>query len=450
MTTKVTFTLTERKRIYILRELEARRLTAREAAEQLGLTLRHVWRLLRRYRQEGEVGLAHGNRGQPSPKRLAERARAKILKLAQTEYADYNDCHLTEKLNRAPYALNVSRSTVRRVRRAAGLGSPRNRRAPQHRQRRERRPRAGMLLQADASRHAWLEDRGPELSLIAYIDDATSQVVWGHFQEAEDAAGYVLGLRDICLTRGIPQALYVDRHSIFRPTKPTPEDKLLDEPLLSQFGRILQELWIELILAQSPQAKGRIERLWGTLQDRLVKALREAKAATLAQANAVLAQFLPQHNARFAAAPAELEEAYIPWLPATPPDAYFCFKHQRRVANDNTISFGGYRLQLPPTPLRATFAHVLVDVQQQLDGRLVILYQQQPVVVFQSASQAPLRVEQFDPPPEALRAPAPPPPPPAAKPATPRPPVHPAMDHPWRAPLTAKAAAKRKDEKKQR
>ena len=448
MTTKVTFTLTERKRIHVLRELDAKQLTARQAAEQLGLTLRHVRRLLRRYRVEGEVSLAHGNRGKPSSKRLDERTRAKILKLAQSDYVDYNDCHLTEKLNSAPYAFNVSRSTVRAVRRAAGLGSPRKRRAPQHRQRRERRPQAGMLLQADASRHAWLEDRGPELSLIAYIDDATSQVVWGHFQEAEDAAGYVLGLRDICLTHGIPQALYVDRHSIFRPTKPIPEDELLDEPPLSQFGRILQDLGIELILAQSPQAKGRIERLWGTLQDRLVKALREAKATTPAQANEVLPQFLPKHNARFAVAPAEPASAYIPWLPTTPPEDYFCFKHQRRVANDNTISFGGHRLQLPPTPQRATFAKVLVEVRQQLDGRLVVLYQRQPVVVFQPVRDAPLRVKQFDPPPEAISSPAPKPTP-VAKPTTPRPPVRPAPDHPWFAPLTPKAAAKRKDEKKQ-
>ena len=449
MTTKVTFTLTERKRIHVLQELNAKRLTAREAAEQLGLTLRHVRRLLHRYRVEGEVSLAHGNRGQASPKRLDERTRAKILKLAQTEYADYNDCHLTEKLNGTPYELDVSRSTVRRVRRAAGLGSPRKRRAPQHRQRRARRPQAGMLLQADGSRHAWLEGRGPELSLIGYIDDATSQVVWAHFQEAEDAAGYVLGLRDICLTYGLPQAVYVDRHSIFRPTKPIPEDELLDEPPVSQFGRILQELGIELILAQSPQAKGRIERLWGTLQDRLVKALREAKATTELQANEVLAQFLPHHNARFAIASAEPTSAYIPWLSTTSPDDYFCFKHQRRVANDNTISFAGHRLQLPPTPQRATFAKVQVEVRHQLDGRLEILYQRQRVVVFQPASTTPVRVKQFDPPPEAMPTPAPKLPPPAAKPATPRAPVRPAPDHPWYAPLTPKAAAKRKDEKKQ-
>ena len=451
MTTKVTFTLTERKRIRVLHELDAKRLTAREAAEQLGLTLRHVRRLLRRYRLTGEASLVHGNRGKPSPKRLDEPTRAKILKLAQSEYADYNDSHLTEKLNEAPYALGVSRSTVRAIRRAAGLGSPRKRRAPQHRQRRERRPRVGMLLQADASRHAWLEERGPEMTLIGYIDDATSQVAWAHFQEAEDAAGYVLGLRQICLTQGIPQALYVDRHSIFRPTKPTVEQDLLDEPPLSQFGRILKDLGVELILAQSPQAKGRIERLWGTLQDRLVKALREARATTLEQANAVLAQFLPKHNARFAVAPAEPALAYVPWLPATSPDDYFCFKYQRRVGNDNTFSFGGHRLQIPPTPQRATFAHVQVEVRQHLDGRLMVLYQGQPVVVFQSASEAPVRVGEFDPPPEAIHTPIPkPPPPPQPKPATPRPPVRPAADHPWRAPLTPKAAAKRKDEKQQR
>jgi len=447
MTTKVTFTMTERKRIHVLREWDARRLTAREAAAQLGLTLRHVRRLLRRYRLKGEEGLAHGNRGRPSPHRLDERTRATIVKLARTDYADYNDCHLTEKLNGEPYALNVSRSTVRAVRRAAGLGSPRKRRAPQHRQRRERRPQAGMLLQADSSRHAWLEERGPELSLLAYIDDATSQVVWGHFQAVEDAAGYVRGLRDICLTLGIPQALYVDRHSIFRPTKPTREQELLEEPPLSQFGRILQDLGVELILAQSPQAKGRIERLWGTLQDRLVKALREAKAKTPEQANHVLTQFLPKHNARFAVPPAEPTSAYVPWLPATPPEDYFCFKYPRRVANDNTFSFGGHRLQIPPTPQRATFAHAQVEVRQHLDGRLVVLYQRHPLVVFQSASDAPLRVGEFDPPPEAIRSPAPKPPPPP-KPARPRPPVRPAPNHPWRTPVVNKPA-KQKDEKQQ-
>jgi len=446
MTTKVTFTLQERKRIHVLQELDARRLTARAAAEQLGLTLRHVRRLLQRYRLTGEASLAHGNRGQPSPKRLDERARAKILKLAQTAYADYNDCHFTERLNSAPYELNVSRSTVRRVRRAAGLGSPRKRRAPQHRQRRERRARAGLLLQADASRHAWLEERGPELALIGYIDDATSQVVWAHFQEAEDAAGYVLGLRDICLTHGIPQALYVDRHSIFRPTKPTPDDQLLDVPPLSQFGRILQELGIELILAQSPQAKGRVERLWGTLQDRLVKALREAHASTAAQANAVLDIFLPQHNARFAVAPADPASAYVPWLPTTQPDDYFCFKFQRQVANDNTFSFGGHRLQVPPTAQRATYVHAQVEVRQQLDGRLRVLYQGQVVIVFPSASTGPLRVGEFEPSPEAIR---PATPKSAPKPAMPRPPVKPAPNHPWRARVIPRAAT-RKDEKEQR
>jgi hypothetical protein len=256
-----------------------------------------------------------------------------------------------------------------------------------------------------------------------------------------------LGLQAICLTLGIPQALYVDRHSIFRPTKPTPEQELLDEPPLSQFGRILKDLGVELILAQSPQAKGRIERLWGTLQDRLVKALREAKAATLDQANHVLTQFLPQHNARFAVAPAEPTSAYVPWLPATRAENYFCFKYQRRVANDNTFSFGGHRLQIPPTPQRATFAHVQIEVRQHLDGRLMVMYQGQPVVVFQSASETPLRVGEFDPPAEAIRLPAPKPPPSAKpKPAAPRPPVRPAPNHPWRAPLVNKPA-KQKDEK---
>jgi hypothetical protein len=178
---------------------------------------------------------------------------------------------------------------------AKGQKSPRKRRSSRYRRRRERKARAGMLLQGDGSRHDWLEGRGPWLTLVGYIDDATSEVCGASFRAEEDAAGYFLGLQAIGRERGIPAAVYVDQHTIFQsPAKPTLEQQLNGQQPKSQFGRLADELGIELIIAHSPQAKGRVERLWGTLQDRLVKALRKAGASNLAEANQVLARLPAQ------------------------------------------------------------------------------------------------------------------------------------------------------------
>ena len=203
----------------------------------------------------------------------------------------------------------MSRPTVRRWRRAAaaaglaGAGSPRSRRPPKHRKRRERAAQEGLLLQADGSPHRWLGPAGPEWTLVAGIDDATGTVPWALFREQEDAAGYLLWLRRVAETRGVPVALYVDRHGVFRRQKHAPltvEEELAGGPLPTQVGRALAELGIRVIHALSPQAKGRVERLFGTLQDRLVAELRLAGVRTLDEANRALGRFLPAFNARFA------------------------------------------------------------------------------------------------------------------------------------------------------
>jgi hypothetical protein len=255
-----------------------------------------------------------------------------------------------------------------------------------------------MLLQTDGSRHDWLEGRGPWLTLIAYIDDATNEVSGAIFQDEEDAAGYFLGLREICLSRGIPAAIYADQHTIFQsPAKATLEQELVGEEPKSQLGRLLDELGIELIAARSPQAKGRIERLWGTFQDRLVKALRKARASDRDAANQVLASFLPKFNQRFGVAPAQSGTAYEPWPKQYRTEDFFCFKHTRTVTNDNTIPFDGHRLQIPPGPKRRSYAKAKVNVLQHLDGRLEVRYQGQSLATFQSAPDEPLRVKKFKP-----------------------------------------------------
>jgi transposase len=395
---KVTLTMKELKRIHVIHEINAGRMTAKQAAQGLGLSIRQVRRLIKKQRYQGDASLAHGNRGKPSAHKLKEEVRAQILELVEKKYRDYNDSHLTEILNGPPYDLRVSRSTVRTLRREVGLESPRKRRPPSHRQHRTRRPSMGMLVQADGSCHDWLEGRGPWLTLIAFIDDATGEVLAAVFREQEDAAGYFTALQEICLHRGMPLAVYVDRHTIFQsPSKPTVEQELSGELPRSQWGRQLHELGIELILANSPQAKGRIERLFGTQQDCLIKALREAGASTIEEANQVLQYFLPQHNQRFAIKPAQPGSAFMPWPKEYKVKDFFCFKHTRTVTNDNTIPFDGQRLQIPPGPGRRSYAKAKVDVWQHLDGKLEVRYHEHSLVTFEPADERSIRVKKFTP-----------------------------------------------------
>jgi hypothetical protein len=322
---------------------------------------------------------------------------------------------------------------VRRLRRSIGQGSPRKRRAPRHRQRRERYSQRGMFVQLDGSPHDWLEGRGPRLTLLVAVDDATNELVYAVFREQEDDAGYFELLLGIIEMHGLPEALYTDRHTIFRsPKQPTLEQELAGERPRSQFGRAMDELAIEVIYANSPQAKGRVERLLGTLQDRLVKELREAGACTLEQANEVLKRFLPNFNARFGIPPAQTGSAYRPWPQGLKPEQVFCFKHLRSVTNDNTISFDGKRLQIPPGPDRVSYAHARVEVQQRLDGSLAICLHDRTLVVYQPATSTPVRVGRFTPAPSLQ--PLPPvttqsPMPVVTKTRTP---YKPAPDHPWR------------------
>ena len=224
------------------------------------------------------------------------------MELARSTYAGCNFQHFTELLaEREDIAL--SRSSVRLILFGAGIRSPRKRRPPKHRSRRERYPREGMLLQIDGSRDDWLEGRGPYLTLVGAIDDATGKVPYGLFRGQEDAQGYTLLLDRIVENDGIPGALYHDGHGIFERSKREPES--LEEQLMgrrepTQFGRIMEELGIISITSRSPQAKGRVERLWGTFQDRLKSELRIAGAKTAEEANRVLWDFLPRFNKRFA------------------------------------------------------------------------------------------------------------------------------------------------------
>jgi transposase len=277
----ITLTTLEQRRLSVLVDVEAGRLGPAGAAELLGISVRQLRRVRAAYRERGVQALIHGNRGRPPANTLAGALAPRVVELATTTYAGFNQHHFTEMLAEHE-GLTLSRSTVRRILTEAGVPAPHRRRPPRHRQRRDRYPREGMLLQVDGSRHDWLEGRGPYLSLVGAIDDATGLVPSACFREQEDAQGYFTVMRQVVQRHGIPYALYSDQHSIFMVGKgnPTLEEQLTGSRRPTQFGRLLDELGVRLILARSPQAKGRVERLWGTFQDRLTSELRLAGAAS--------------------------------------------------------------------------------------------------------------------------------------------------------------------------
>ena len=366
----------EQNRLMVLNQIESKQLRVEKVATLLELSERQVWRLIAGYRREGAAALAHGNRGRKPANALEDSVRQKIIELAKTPYTGFNHQQFTEKLAEREGIL-VSRSSVRNILRAEGMSSPRKRRPPKHRSRRQRYPQAGMLLQTDGSQHDWLEGRGPKLCLIGAIDDATSSVPYALFQEQEDTKGYMLMLREIVLAKGIPLALYHDRHSIFEVAakEPSMDEQLAGKEPQTQFGRLLEELGINSISANSPQAKGRIERLWGTFQDRLTSELRLAGASTLEEATRVLAEFLPDYNRKFAIMPMEPEIAYRKLEAGFKADEYFCFKYPRTVGADNVVRFGKVRLQVLPTQDRLNYARCKVEVYERLDGSLTVYYQ---------------------------------------------------------------------------
>lgn len=374
--TRETITLDSRaqQRLYVLNHVLAGELTAEEAARVLQLSVRQVRRLVDRYRSDGAAALVHRNRGRTPANRTDPVVRSRLVELATTEFAGFNPVHLAETLAEEGHVdLAVCPRTIRRILAEAGKALPRTRRSPRHRSRRERMPRAGMLLQTDGSRHDWLEGRGPMLTLIGAIDDATGVVTAATFRAAEDAAGYLEVFRRTIATYGRPLAIYSDRHGIFikdpnRP--PTIAEQLVGKRGFTQVGRALDEAAIGWIAASSPQAKGRVERLWGTKQDRLVSELRRAGASTIEEANVVLARYLPRHNRRFAIEAADPEPAWRPWPAELDLAAVFGFCYPRRVANDATLAWAGGSLALPRRADGRSWAGRTVVVEEHLDGSL--------------------------------------------------------------------------------
>ena len=371
----------EQTRIQVLNSVLDYQLPIAQAAEIMGLSQRHTKRLLAAYRKDGPAAMAHGNQGRRPHNAVPEAAAAVVLELASNQYAGANHTHLTELL-REREGIDLSRPTVRRILTRAGMGSPRSRRSPQHRFRRRRMPQEGMLVQIDGSHHSWLEDRGPKLVMLLAVDDATGVVAQAVFRPSEDTRGYLMLLEGLIRQWGIPLALYSDRHSAFMYNArkvPVPVET-------TQFASVMRELGIRQIFALSPQAKGRVERMASTFQDRLVTELRLAGASTIEQANAVLKEFLPPFNPRFAVAPEQPEKAYRQVTTQLSLTETISLKHTRKVARDNTIKYRWRILQLLPGPDRPSYAGLKVDVLERADGQLMIRYHGE-TVDFQESPQ---------------------------------------------------------------
>ena len=383
----------EQRRIEVLNGVTAGEVTVGVAAELMGVSERHARRLLAVYRKEGVAAIAHGNRGRKPSTTTCPDTQYRVRELAEGRYAGFNHTHLTEMMAERE-GIELSRSTVRRILLTEGVRSPRRRKAPRRYSRRERYPHEGMLLQIDGSRHDWLEGRGPYLTLVGAVDDATGTVPFALFRQQEDAHGYMLMLKETIDRYGVPVALYSDRHGIFQRSSREPEslaEQLRGRPDPTQFARALEELDIHLILAHTPQAKGRVERAWGTFQDRLVSELRLAGASTTEQANEALWDFLPRFNRQFGVPAAQPGTAYRQLPDGLCLDAVLCFKYLRTVANDNTVRFNSATLQIHSDGSRASYARAKVEVQERLDGSIVVAYQGRTLAV-EPAPEGPVQI----------------------------------------------------------
>ena len=359
----------EQARLQVLNSLLAEHMTPDQAATLMGVSARHTRRILAAYRDEGAAAVAHGHRGRRPANATPDAVVAAVVRLARTRYAGANHTHLSELLSERD-GIDIGRTTLRRILVNAGLSSPRRRRPPKHRVRRQRMPREGMLIQMDGSQHPWLGDQAPPFTLLIAVDDATGTVVDALFCEKEDAHSYFVLIQGLVQRCGIPVALYTDRHGVFRHT---PGSGLPGMP--TQFSRAMEELGIQMLFARSPQAKGRVERTGGTFQDRLVTELRLAAANSIMEANRVLEQFLPRFNQRFRVPPQHPQPAFRPLNPELRLEQVLCFKHRRRVARDNTVRFQLHTLQLLPGSERPSYAGAAVEVLEGLAGRLSVRHE---------------------------------------------------------------------------
>lgn len=360
--------MAELDKLKVIRDVLEGRLLQREAGAQLGLCTRQVRRLARRVERQGAKGLIHGLRGNPSNHRLEGGLLSRTLKLVVAHYRDFGPTLACEKLAQR-HGLKISTTALRLGMIEAGLWRA-HRHKPAYRAWRPRRACLGEMVQVDGSEHDWFEGRGTRCTLIAFIDDATSRVLLARFVEAEDTLTLMRLTRDYLRRYGRPQSFYVDKDSIYKVNRqPALDDDVRDETPATQFSRAMRELGIDVICAHSPQAKGRVERLFKTFQDRLVKELRLAGARSMEEGNRFLeGGYLEGHNARFSEEPKNPADAHRKLLPDHRLDGILCLRTERTVLNDHTLRYQKRFFQLLKDQPARISPKDKVRVELRLDG----------------------------------------------------------------------------------
>jgi hypothetical protein len=362
-----------------------KRITQKEGAEQIGVSLRHFRRLLAGYRQAGDLGLISGHRGKPSNNRMAAETQQQVIEfICDPLYAGFGPTLMAEKLAERA-GIVASKETIRQLMITEGKHEPRRKKSSEIHQLRERRARCGELVQIDGSYHAWLEDRGVKACLLLFVDDATGQALAGRFVPQETYFAYAELCKTYFVQHGLPVAFYSDRFSVFRVNAAN----AVDTDAITQFGRALAELEIKLICANSPQAKGRIERAYQTFQDRLIKEMRLEGICDYEHANQFLPTFLRLYNQMFSVLPRSSQDAHLPLDPAIALDRIFACHYTRIVSKNLQIQFNRVIYQINTT--RPAYA---------LQGREVtaVLYPNDQVAFYLNHQR--LTVEEFRPQPK--------------------------------------------------
>ena len=345
-----------------------------DACTFLKISDRHLRRLLVNYKSRGVGSLIHGNTGKASSFKVPDNTRSKILTLAREGgvYCDANVSHMQQLLHEQE-DIQIGRSTLDRLLKKEEVRKRSRKARTPYRSRRERKPSEGVLVQVDGSTHDWLEGRGPKMTLMGAIDDATSKIVALGFRPSEDQSGYLALWRNIALQYGLPLAIYHDKHTMLHsPQEPTIEEQLSNSEPKSQLQQMLSKLNIISIAANSPQAKGRIERLWGTLQERFIIEMRMAGINNLEEANAFLPEYIKRHNKQFAVEAKEPTTSWVALSPSMDADYYFAVQESRKVGNDNTISWKGYTLQIKRNEDRSSHRGELVTVSVNPENQVAL------------------------------------------------------------------------------
>jgi len=443
------------RRLGLIHAALAGKITNAEGARALQLSVRQFRRLRRRVKASGAGGVVHGNRGRASGQRLSSEVRQRVVDLL-TGAVKLNDHHIADLLREQE--VTVSAASVRRLRLELQLPAKQRRRPPRHRRRRERAAQRGALVLVDGSPFAWLGDHVPMCTLLGAIDDATGEILALTFRPAEDLHGYTELLRGLLTGHGVPVCLYGDRSGILVRNDPhwTVEEQLAGHQHPTQFGRMLEELGVGFIPARSPQAKGRIERLWRTLQDRLAAELRLHGHHTGETAHGYLPTFIQHHN-RLRAQPSRASGSAFRPTPRRFERILAC-RYARVVGRDNRVMLAGRAIPIPPGPYRRSWHAARVEVRELLDGRRLVLHPRHGVIAEQPPSDSPFTLRPHQRPtirPAPVRADLPGSTPHAerARPRVPSPPRRPgigrhtnirppASTHPWKRAVTPKLRGK--------